>query len=87
LIGGIEAASNLHAAWQLACLAAGSGESHRFGDAVIPATVARLLARGSVSQLYVAESEKAGALVVLRSRRHGATSRAGPVIRTFPAGM
>jgi tRNA A-37 threonylcarbamoyl transferase component Bud32 len=42
-------------------------ESHRFGDAKIPGyRRARLLARGSVSQLYVAESEKAGALVVLK---------------------
>jgi tRNA A-37 threonylcarbamoyl transferase component Bud32 len=42
-------------------------ESHRFGDARIPGyRRARLLARGSVSQLYVAESEKVGALVVLK---------------------
>ncbi len=42
-------------------------ESRRFGDARIPGyRRARLLARGSVSQLYVAESEKAGALVVLK---------------------
>jgi len=50
-------------------------ESHRFGDARIPGyRRARLLARGSVSQLYVAESEKVGALVVLKvtpSRRDG----------------
>jgi tRNA A-37 threonylcarbamoyl transferase component Bud32/DNA-binding NarL/FixJ family response regulator len=42
-------------------------ESRRFGEAHIPGyRRARLLARGSVSQLYVAESEKAGALVVLK---------------------
>jgi tRNA A-37 threonylcarbamoyl transferase component Bud32 len=42
-------------------------ESHRFGDARIPGyRRARLLARGSVSQLYVTESEKAGTLVVLK---------------------
>jgi serine/threonine protein kinase len=42
-------------------------ESHRFGDAVIPGyRRARVLARGSVSHLYVAESEKAGSLVVLK---------------------
>ena len=42
-------------------------ESRRFGDARIPGyRRARLLARGSVSQLYIAESEKAGALVVLK---------------------
>jgi serine/threonine protein kinase len=42
-------------------------ESHRFGDARIPGyRRARLLARGSVSQLYVAESEKAEGLVVLK---------------------
>lgn len=42
-------------------------ESRRFGEARIPEyRRARLLARGSVSQLYVAESEKAGALVVLK---------------------
>ena len=42
-------------------------ESRRFGDARIPGyRRARLLARGSVSQLYVAESEKVGALVALK---------------------
>ena len=42
-------------------------ESRRFGEARIPEyRRARLLARGSVSQLYVAESEKAGTLVVLK---------------------
>jgi tRNA A-37 threonylcarbamoyl transferase component Bud32 len=42
-------------------------ESRRFGEARIPGyRRARLLARGSVSQLYVAESEKAGSLVVLK---------------------
>jgi eukaryotic-like serine/threonine-protein kinase len=42
-------------------------ESRRFGEAHIPGyRRARLLARGSVSQLYVAESEKAGTLVVLK---------------------
>jgi len=41
--------------------------ARRFGDARIPGyRRARLLARGSVSQLYIAESEKAGALVVLK---------------------
>jgi len=42
-------------------------DSRRFGEAVIPGyRRARLLARGSVSQLYIAESEKAGALVALK---------------------
>jgi tRNA A-37 threonylcarbamoyl transferase component Bud32/DNA-binding NarL/FixJ family response regulator len=42
-------------------------ESRRFGEARIPGyRRARLLARGSVSQLYVAESEKAGTLAVLK---------------------
>ncbi len=42
-------------------------ESRRFGDARIPGyRRARVLARGSVSQLYVAESEKVGSLVVLK---------------------
>jgi serine/threonine protein kinase len=42
-------------------------DSRRFGEARIPGyRRARLLARGSVSQLYVAESEKAGILVVLK---------------------
>jgi serine/threonine protein kinase len=51
-------------------------ESRRFGDARIPGyRRARLLARGSISQLYVAESEKVGALVALKvtpSRRNEA---------------
>jgi serine/threonine protein kinase len=42
-------------------------EARRFGDAHIPGyRRARVLARGSVSQLYVAESEKAGTLVALK---------------------
>jgi serine/threonine protein kinase len=42
-------------------------EARRFGEARIPGyRRARLLARGSVSQLYLAESEKAGALVALK---------------------
>ncbi len=42
-------------------------ESRRFGDARIPDyRRARLLARGSVSQLYLAESAKAGSMVVLK---------------------
>jgi tRNA A-37 threonylcarbamoyl transferase component Bud32/DNA-binding NarL/FixJ family response regulator len=42
-------------------------ESRRFGEAHIPGyRRARLLARGSVSHLYLAESEKAGSLVVLK---------------------
>lgn len=42
-------------------------ESRSFGDAYIPGyRRARVLARGSVSQLYIAESEKAGALVALK---------------------
>jgi serine/threonine protein kinase len=42
-------------------------EARRFGEARIPEyRRARLLARGSSSQLYVAESEKAGTLVVLK---------------------
>jgi eukaryotic-like serine/threonine-protein kinase len=48
-------------------ISAEAQESHRFGDARIPDyRRARLLARGSVSQLYVAESEKVGALVALK---------------------
>jgi DNA-binding response OmpR family regulator len=44
-----------------------AAEARRFGDAHIPGyRKARVLARGSVSQLYVAESEKAGDLVVLK---------------------
>jgi eukaryotic-like serine/threonine-protein kinase len=42
-------------------------ESRRFGEAHIPGyRRARLLARGSVSHLYLAESEKAGSLLVLK---------------------
>ena len=68
LIEAIERASHLHrlsmAEWRVSTEAR---ESHRFGDAVIPGyRRARLLARGSVSQLYVAESEKAELLVVLK---------------------
>jgi len=41
--------------------------ARRFGDAYIPGyRRARVLARGSVSQLYIAESEKVGALVALK---------------------
>ncbi len=54
-------------------ISAEAQESRRFGDARIPGyRRARLLARGSISQLYVAESEKVGALVapkVTPSRR------------------
>ena len=68
LIEAIERASHRHrlsmAEWRVSPEAR---ESHRFGDAVIPGyRRARLLARGSVSQLYVAESEKAELLVVLK---------------------
>jgi serine/threonine protein kinase/CheY-like chemotaxis protein len=68
LVTAIERASRRHrlamAEWRVSEPAR---ESHRFGDAVIPGyRRARVLARGSVSQLYVAESEKAGALVVLK---------------------
>lgn len=64
----IEAASQQHrramADWRVSPEAL---ESRRFGEARIPGyRRARLLARGSVSQLYVAESEKAGTLVVLK---------------------
>ncbi len=71
LVDGIERASHRH---RLA-MALGSGgcprrhrrESHRFGDAHIPGyRRARLLARGSVSHLYIAESEKADGLVALK---------------------
>jgi serine/threonine protein kinase len=42
-------------------------ESRRFGEARIPGyRRARVLARGTISQLYVAESEKVGSLVVLK---------------------
>jgi tRNA A-37 threonylcarbamoyl transferase component Bud32/DNA-binding NarL/FixJ family response regulator len=48
-------------------ISAEAQESRRFGDARIPGyRRARLLARGSISQLYVAESEKEGALVALK---------------------
>ncbi len=64
----LEAASRQHrralADWRISPEAL---ESRRFGEARIPGyRRARLLARGSVSQLYVAESEKAGNLVVLK---------------------
>jgi tRNA A-37 threonylcarbamoyl transferase component Bud32 len=64
----LEGAARLHrrslADWRISPEA---DESRRFGEARIPGyRRARLLARGSVSQLYVAESEKAGALVVLK---------------------
>jgi serine/threonine protein kinase len=64
----LEAASRDHrralADWRISPEAL---ESRRFGEARIPEyRRARLLARGSVSQLYVAESEKAGSLVVLK---------------------
>jgi serine/threonine protein kinase len=68
LLDAIERASHLHrqamAEWRVSDEAR---EAHRFGDAVIPGyRRARLLARGSVSQLYIAESEKAEDLVVLK---------------------
>ena len=68
LLEAIEAASRRQrhtmAEWRISPQAR---ESHRFGDAVIPGyRRARVLARGSVSHLYVAESEKAGSLVVLK---------------------
>ena len=68
LIGAIERASHRHrlamAEWRVSEEAR---ESHRFGDAHIPGyRRARLLARGSVSQLYIAESEKADGLVALK---------------------
>jgi eukaryotic-like serine/threonine-protein kinase len=64
----LEGASRQHrramADWRVSAQA---DESRRFGEARIPGyRRARLLARGSVSQLYVAESEKAGTLVVLK---------------------
>ena len=64
----LEGASRQHrramADWRISPQA---DESRRFGEARIPGyRRARLLARGSVSQLYVAESEKAGNLVVLK---------------------
>jgi serine/threonine protein kinase len=68
LVDAIERASHRHrlamAEWRVS---AAARESHRFGDAHIPGyRRARLLARGSVSQLYIAESEKASGLVVLK---------------------
>ena len=68
LLDAVESASQLHrrqlADWRVSPEAE---EARRFGDARIPGyRRARLLARGSVSQLYIAESEKAGALVVLK---------------------
>jgi DNA-binding response OmpR family regulator len=68
LLEAIEAASHRHrlamAEWRVS---AAARESHRFGDAHIPGyRRARLLARGSVSHLYIAESEKAEGLVVLK---------------------
>ena len=68
LIDAIERASHRHrlamAEWRVSEEAR---ESHRFGDAHIPGyRRARLLARGSVSQLYIAESEKADGLVALK---------------------
>jgi serine/threonine protein kinase/CheY-like chemotaxis protein len=68
LIDAIERAGQTHrrtmADWRISAQAE---ESRRFGDARIPGyRRARLLARGSVSQLYIAESEKAGTLVVLK---------------------
>ena len=68
LIDAVERASQLHrrhmADWRVSREAE---EARRFGDTRIPGyRRARLLARGSVSQLYIAESEKAGALVVLK---------------------
>jgi serine/threonine protein kinase/CheY-like chemotaxis protein len=68
LLEAIESASRRQrhsmAEWRVSAQAR---ESHRFGDAVIPGyRRARVLARGSVSHLYVAESEKAGSLVVLK---------------------
>ncbi len=68
LLDAIERASHRHrlamAEWRVSDAAR---ESHRFGDAHIPGyRRARLLARGSVSHLYIAESEKAEGLVVLK---------------------
>jgi eukaryotic-like serine/threonine-protein kinase len=64
----LEGASRQHrrslADWRISPQA---DESRRFGEARIPGyRRARLLARGSVSHVYVAESEKAGNLVVLK---------------------
>ena len=68
LLDAVERAAQLHrrrlADWRVSPEAE---DTRRFGDARIPGyRRARLLARGSVSQLYIAESEKAGALVVLK---------------------
>ncbi len=68
LLDAIDQASHKHrlamAEWRVS---AEARESHRFGDAHIPGyRRARLLARGSVSHLYIAESEKAEGLVVLK---------------------
>ena len=68
LLDAIDRASHRHrlamAEWRVSEAAR---ESHRFGDAHIPGyRRARLLARGSVSQLYIAESEKADGLVALK---------------------
>jgi len=68
LLDAIDQASHKHrlamAEWRVS---AAARESHRFGDAHIPGyRRARLLARGSVSHLYIAESEKAEGLVVLK---------------------
>jgi eukaryotic-like serine/threonine-protein kinase len=68
LLDAIDQASHKHrlamAEWRVSSAAR---ESHRFGDARIPGyRRARLLARGSVSHLYIAESEKAEGLVVLK---------------------
>ncbi len=68
LLDAIDQASHKHrlamAEWRVSEAAR---ESHRFGDARIPGyRRARLLARGSVSHLYIAESEKAEGLVVLK---------------------
>ena len=68
LLDAIDQASHKHrlamAEWRVSSAAR---ESHRFGDAHIPGyRRARLLARGSVSHLYIAESEKAEGLVVLK---------------------
>jgi tRNA A-37 threonylcarbamoyl transferase component Bud32 len=68
LIAAIEAAADAQRRtlgdWRVT---AEARELCRFGEAHIPGyRRARLLARGSVSQLYMAESEKVGALVVLK---------------------
>src|SRR5271154_1652463 len=68
LVGALERAEQAHrrqmADWRVSPEAQ---ESRRFGDAIIPAyRRARVLARGAISQLYIAESEEAAALVVLK---------------------